>query len=97
MFRESPGFKAQYHYVTMIVSLDFDQWKILLQGPGVVIDGGRQSDTTTAKQEASRIAERYIREEKHEALPTLRKVEWTAIDPHSCLSWQPARAATADG
>jgi hypothetical protein len=53
MFRASSGFKAQYHYMTLIVALDFDQWRIFLQGPGVIIDGGRQPDNTAAKEEAS--------------------------------------------
>jgi hypothetical protein len=75
--------------MTIMVALDFDQWKILLQGPGVIIDGGRQADKTAAHEEARRIAERYICEEKHEALPTQPQVEWTPIDRHSCLNWQP--------
>ena len=89
MFRQSPGFKAQYHYMTMTVALDFDQWRIIVQGPDVLIDGGRQPEKGSAKEQARRIADRYIREQKRETLPVVREVVWTAIDPNSCLHWHP--------
>ena len=89
MFRQSPGFKAQYHYMTMTIALDFDQWRIIVQGPDVIIDGGRQPEKVPAKDQARRIAERYLREEKRETLPAVREVVWSAIDPNSCLQWQP--------
>ncbi len=56
MFRPSPGFTAQYHGMTLLVVLDFDQWRIFLQGPGIIIDGGCQNDKADAKEEACRIA-----------------------------------------
>ena len=42
MFRTVTGFKAQYHYLTLLVASDFDEWRIILHGPGVCIQGGRQ-------------------------------------------------------
>lgn len=60
----SAGFKAQYHHLTLMVVLDFDQWKILMQGPGVLVDGGREHDRTSAEAKAREIAELYLREER---------------------------------
>jgi hypothetical protein len=75
--------------MTMTVALDFDQWRIIVQGPDVIIDGGRQPEKVSAKEQARRIAERYLREQKHETLPTVHEVVWTAINPNSCLKWRP--------
>ena len=88
MFRASAGYKAQYHYLTLMVVLDFDQWKILMQGPGLVIDGGRAYDCQEAESRASEIAQQYIHEEKCEPLPHLSRLEWTPLDPHACMTWR---------
>ena len=87
MFRPSPGFTAEYHGMTLIVALDYDQWRILVRGPGVVIDGGRQPDRSTAKEEACRIAENYVTREQHAALPSPALVEWTPLAPRAFLVW----------
>ena len=89
MFRSSTGLRAQYLDMTMVLAFDFDQWRIVLHGPGVIIDGGRQADKIAAQQEACRIAESYFCNERHESLPAPHQIKWTALDPESCLNWQP--------
>ena len=34
MFRPLSGYKAQYHYLTLVVAGDFDEWRVLAMGPG---------------------------------------------------------------
>jgi hypothetical protein len=89
MFRPSPGFTAQYHGMTLLVVLDFDQWRIFLQGPGVIIDGGCQNDKADAKAVACRIADQYISKQGRDAaMPPFALVEWTPLESHAFLVWQ---------
>ncbi len=94
MFRQSAGFQARYYHLTLMVFLDFDQWKVLIQGPGVLIEGGRELDRRAAEMQAQYIAEAYIRDAKLDALPPESQLTWTPLDPHACLSWLP-QAETA--
>lgn len=89
MFRSSAGFKAQYHYLTLLVASDFDEWRIVLQGPGVTIVGGRQITEAKAKEHARSIAESFLHQEKHEELPTLQEVAWAPLTPGEWLNWRP--------
>jgi hypothetical protein len=89
MFRRSTGFQARYHNLTLMVVLDFDQWKVLIQGPGVLIEGGREFDSSAAEMQAQHIAEVYVREEKLDSRPPVPHLKWTPLDPLACLSWQP--------
>jgi hypothetical protein len=88
MFRPAPGFKAQFSGLTLLVASDFDEWKIILQGNDVVIQGGRQFSEAKAKEHAVKVAESYLREEKHEepASPTL---SWMPLSPGEWLNWRP--------
>lgn len=89
MFRDSAGFKAQYHGLTLVVAMDFHQWKILVRAPGVVIEGGYQPEKSAAERHACLIAENYVRQQKHQAFPSQMRLEWTPIEPGSWLTWRP--------
>jgi len=78
-----------------MVVLDFDQWRILLQGPGVIIDGGRLADKGAAKEQACRIAGQYVSREEDAALPVPAAVEWTPLAPRALLFWQAQGQTTA--
>ncbi len=97
MLRLSTGFQARYHYLRLMVVLDFDQWKILIQGPGVLIDGGREFDRGAAEMRAQQIAEAYLRDEKLEARPLESDLKWAPLDPRACLEWQPQAASVGAG
>ena len=89
MFRTQDGFKAQYHYLTLLVALDFDEWRIILHGPGVCIQGGRQFTEAKAKDYAYAAAIKYIHDEKHEDLPVQEEVQWQPLTPGEVLKWRP--------
>jgi hypothetical protein len=89
MFRSSTGFKAQYHYLTLLVASDFDEWRIVLTGPGLTIHGHRQFGEAKAKQHAVDIAEIYFRQEKHEDLPPMPQVDWAPLGAGEWLNWRP--------
>lgn len=89
MFRALKGFKAQYHYLTLRVASDFDEWKVILEGPGVTIQGARQFTEVKAKEHAFAVAKDYIHQEKHEDLPALESLEWRPFEPGEWLNWRP--------
>lgn len=89
MFRQAAGFKAQYHYFTLLVAADFDEWRILLQGPGVVVQGVRQFSEAKAKEHARLMADSYLQEQKQESPVPSQDIEWTPLAPGEWLNWRP--------
>lgn len=87
MFRQASGFKAHWGSLTLMVASDFDEWRVFLHRPGVVIQAGRQFAEAKAKEQARAVAENYL-EEAGEEVPTVA-VEWTAIEPGEWLNWRP--------
>ena len=50
MFRPSPGFTAQYHGMTLLVLLDFDQWRIFCKVRESSLMGVARMTRLTPKQ-----------------------------------------------
>ncbi len=88
MYRSLSGVKAQYHYLTLVAVSEFDEWRILVYGPNVVIQGGRQFGEAKAKEHALSLARHFIHEEKHDSLPELPSVEWSPTAHDDWLLWQ---------
>ena len=88
MFRRLSGYKAQYHYLTLYVASDFDEWQILAVGPGVTIHATRQLTEAKAKDQARSVAVSYIHQEKHEDLPVLDQIDWAALGPDEWVNWR---------
>ncbi len=88
MFRPLSGFKAQYHYLTLLVASDFNEWKVLVRGPDTTILGARQFSENKAKEHAASIADSFIREERHEDLPPVAQVDWTPLQPGEWIGWR---------
>jgi hypothetical protein len=88
MFRRLSGYKAQYHYLTLYVASDFDEWHILALGPGLTIHGARQFTEAKAKDDARSMAMSYVHEEKHDDLPVIEQIEWSALAPDEWKSWR---------
>ena len=88
MFRSLSGYKSEYHYLKLLVVSDFDEWKVLVEGPEVTIQGARQFTPAKAQDHAVSIAKAYIHEEKHEDLPPIEAVDWSPTDTDNWLKWQ---------
>jgi hypothetical protein len=88
MFRPLPGFKAQYHDLTLLVASDFDEWRVLIAGPGCTIIGARQFSEAKAKDHARAVAESYVRDERHEDAAAIPQPEWAPIEKGEWLSWR---------
>ncbi len=89
MFRSLSGFKTKYHYLDLVVAADFDEWKVIVRGPGVCIYGGRQFTEAKAKEHARSCAADYVHREKKEELPVLEQLEWETLSSGEWLSWRP--------
>ncbi len=87
MFRQASGFKAQYGPLTLLVASDFDEWRIFLHRPGVVIQAGRQFSEPKAKEQARTVADSYLDEAGEAAQAS--EPEWTPIQPGEWLNWRP--------
>jgi hypothetical protein len=89
MFRVASGFKTKYHYLTLLVASDFDEWKVVVHGPGICIHGGRQFNEAKAKEHARVCAADYVHKEKQDDLPVLEQVDWQPLTPGEWLNWRP--------
>jgi hypothetical protein len=87
MFRQLHGFKAQYHYLTLVVAADFDEWRVIVKGPECTVMGQRQFGEDKAKAEASRAAAAYIHEQKHEELPDVQP-SWAPLEVGEYLDYR---------
>ena len=88
MFRSLTGFKAKYHYLTLVAAADFDEWKVIVQAPGVCIQGARQFGEAKAKEHARVCASDYIHREKKEDLPVLEQLDWQPLATGEWLTWR---------
>jgi hypothetical protein len=87
MFVSRTGSKAQYHYLTLLVVSEFNEWRVLLRGGDVTVHGARQFSEAKAKEHALTLARTYIHEYKQEALPALPEVEWIPTSHDDWLVW----------
>ena len=81
------GFKAQYHYLTLLVISEFNEWRVLLYGPSMTIHGTRQFSEAKAKEHAIVVARSYIHDQKHEELPVLAEVTWVPATADDWVIW----------
>ena len=89
MFRQLSGFKAQYHYLTLVIAGDFDEWRVLVMGPGFTLQGQRQFGEARAKAHARLAAASYIHDHKHEELPVIEEPAWTPLGPGEYMDFRP--------
>jgi len=87
MFRSKSGFKAQYYDLTMLVISEFNEWKVLIYGPGTTIHGTHQFSEAKAKDHALTIARSYTHEVKHEPVPVLAEAAWVPAGNDDWLNW----------
>jgi len=82
------GFKAHYHYLTLLVVSEFNEWRGILYGPATAIQGTHSFSEAKAKEDALAIARDYVHEYKHEELPVLEQVEWVPTSYDNWLIWK---------
>jgi hypothetical protein len=87
MFRTMSGLKAQYHYLTLLVISEFNEWRVLLYGPEATIHGVHQFSEAKAKEHAIAVARAYIRDRKREELPEIPELAWAPTAADDWLVW----------
>jgi len=88
MFRPLKGYKAQYHDLTLLVASDFDEFRVVIQAPGTIVQGRRQFNEAQAKEHARNMAASYLKEHE-EADPVPAALEWIPFGPTEWLAWNP--------
>lgn len=88
MFRSLRGFKAQYQDLTLLIAADFDEYRVLLQAPGTIVNGRRQFNETQAKEHARSMAASYIKE-KLGSEAALQDLTWVPFGQADWLAWNP--------
>ena len=81
------GFKTQYHYLTLLVVSEFNEWRVLVYGAEVTIHGTHQFQDVKAKEHAIAIARKYVHEHKHDDLPVLTDLVWAPTVHDDWLIW----------
>ena len=87
MYRSLSGVKAQYQNLTLVAVSEFDEWRVLVYGPGVTIHGSRQFGEAKAKDHAVALAQSYFRELKKEEPPEVSP-EWSPTGQDDWLMWR---------
>ena len=87
MFRPLSGFKAQYHNLTLMAVSEFDEWRVVLLSPEVVVQGQRQYNAVKAKDHAWSLAKAYLAEIKQEPGDG-QEPEWQSTGPQDWLVWK---------
>ncbi len=88
MFRTFDGFKAHYHDLDLVVFSEFNEWKVFIHGPGVLVQGARQFGEAKAKEHAVAVARSYLREEAHEEVEEAPALDWAPCVRQDCLVWR---------
>ena len=88
MFQSLNGFKTQYHYLTLLVVSEFNEWKVLICAPELNIQVPRQFTEAKAKESAVAAARSYIHDEKQEELPVLTDITWAPTSRGDWLLWR---------
>jgi hypothetical protein len=81
------GYKAHYHYLTLLVVSEFNEWRVLVYGPEAAIHGARQFSEAKAKEHAVAVAHAYIHDRRQEKLPENREPVWETAAPDDWLVW----------
>jgi hypothetical protein len=88
MFRPLRGFKAQHDDFILFVAADFDEYRVLMQAHGSIIQGRRQFNEAQAKEHARSMAASYLKE-KQGADAALQDLDWIPFGQAEWLAWNP--------
>ena len=88
MFRTLSGFKATYKDLTLIAASEFDEWRVVVISPQVVIQGQRQFTAPKAKDHALMLAKAYLTELRHETPGEEPEPDWQPTGAEDWLVWK---------
>ncbi|MFB3776498.1 MAG: hypothetical protein ACE141_02775 [Bryobacteraceae bacterium] len=88
MFRSLSGFKATYKDLRLMVVSEFDEWRVAVFSPHVVLQGQRQFTAPKAKDHALMLAKTYLTDIRHETLGDEKDPDWEATGPEDWLLWK---------
>jgi hypothetical protein len=89
MFRKAEAYQAHFSDLTLLVAADFDEWRIFVRGPEVIVHGGRQFNGAKAREHAIRVAGDYLKDVKGEPAEVPPNLEWAELGDAGWLNWRP--------
>jgi hypothetical protein len=87
MLRALSGFKANYGDLILLAVSEFDEWRVIVRSPDVVMQGQRQYKEGKAKEHAIALAQAYLREIRQQDLPA-SEPEWQPTGEQDWLVWK---------
>jgi hypothetical protein len=88
MFRPLSGFKAQYQDLTLMVVSEFDEWRVIVHSPNLVLQGSRQYNAAKAKDHASALVKAYLTDVRHTSPPEAQELDWQPTNPEDWMVWK---------
>jgi hypothetical protein len=72
----------------MLVVSEFDEWRVVVHSPTVVLQGQRQFREAKAKEHAFSLVKQYLQERDHDSSPPdLPEPQWQPTGPTDWLIW----------
>lgn len=88
MFRPLSGFKARVGDLNMVVVSEFDEWRVVVHSPEVILQGQRQFKDAKAKEHACLLVQNYYEEILKAPAPDLSQLDWQPTGPTDWLVWK---------
>ncbi|MCC7174309.1 MAG: hypothetical protein IT159_03860 [Bryobacterales bacterium] len=88
MFRPLTGYKAHFQGLTLMVVSEFDEWRVIVHTPEVVVQGARQFSPSKAKDHALCLARNYLSEVKQQAVEETAEPDWQPTGSQDWLVWK---------
>ena len=88
MFRALTGFKAQCEDLSLVVVSEFDEWRVIVHGPGIVLQGSRQYAQAKAKDHAVMLVRTYRHEIKGKDPQDMPEIDWQPTSEQDWLVWK---------
>ena len=88
MFRALTGVKAQYGDLSLMAVSEFDEWRVVVHAPGLVLQGARQYGQAKAKEHAMMLARTFLQEMRPEGTQEVPELDWQPTGPQDWLVWK---------
>ncbi len=85
--RPLAGYKARCGDFTMMVVSEFDEWRVIVHAPGVLLQGQRQYRDNKAKEHAVMLVKNFLTDVQGEASAEVPEPEWVPTTTNDWLVW----------
>ena len=72
----------------MVVVSEFDEWRVVVHSPEIIMQGQRQFKEAKAKEHAIALVRSYFQDVKQLPSPDLPELEWVPTGSEDWLVWK---------